>query len=228
MDKLVLFDIDGTLLKGGNTLHKLAFSNAFKKIFDVDASIDIVEHAGKTDQQIIAGVLAKKGIKESAVREKIGEIMKEMINFFEDKIEDESSIVLDGAREFLEYLDSNKVLMGLVTGNLEPIAKGKMERANLNDYFKVGGFGSDDENRANLVKIAIKKAEDNFDFKFNNNVFLVGDTPRDILAGKEAGVKTIAVATGNYTEDDLSKEEPSLILKNLTQKEKILKSIINL
>jgi len=223
MDKLVLFDIDGTLLESGNTLHRLAFSNAFKRVFNVDASIDIIKHTGKTDRQIIIEILKKKGIEESAVREKIEEIMKEIVDFFEDRVENENFVVLDGVRKLLKYLDDNKILMGLVTGNLEAVANGKMKRANLDNYFKVGGFGSDDENRANLVKMVIEKAENNFDFKFDNNVFLVGDTPRDILAGKEARVKTIAVATGDYTEDDLSKEKPDFILKDLTQKEEVLK-----
>lgn len=223
MNRLVLFDIDGTLLKSGNVLHKLAFSEAFKRVFSINTSIDIIEHAGKTDQQVIIEVLAKNGIGESAAREKLGEVMKEMADFFESKIESENSIVSDGVRELLKYLNDNKILMGLVTGNLEPIARGKMKKAGLNDYFKVGGFGSDDEHRANLVKIAIKMAEDNFNFKFDNNVFLVGDTPRDVLAGKAARVKIIAVATGNYTEADLNKEKPDFILKDLTQKEKILK-----
>ncbi len=140
-------------------------------------------------------------------------------------ITSENSIISDGAKELLQTLDNKKTLLGLVTGNLKSIARGKMKRAGLNNYFKVGGFGSDDENRTNLVKIAIKKVEDGFGFKFNDNIFLVGDTPKDILAGKEAGVKTIAVATGNYAEIDLEKEKPDLVLKDLTQKDKILKLI---
>jgi phosphoglycolate phosphatase len=223
MNKLVLFDIDGTLLLGGNELHKSAFAEAFRKVFGINASIDVIEHAGKTDRQIIIEVLEKNGISQAAAREKMQEITEEMTVFFEKNIENEKLTVADGAGELLKYFDENDILMGLVTGNLEPIARGKMKKVGFNDYFKVGGFGSDDEKRANLVKIAIKRAEDNFGFKFENNVFLVGDTPRDILAGKEAAVKTIGVATGNYSEADLQKEQPDFILKDLIQKEAILK-----
>jgi phosphoglycolate phosphatase-like HAD superfamily hydrolase len=225
MDKLILFDIDKTLLKSGNLLHKAAFSQAFKEIFNIEASIDIVEHQGKTDQQIIIDVLRRRGIEESIVKERMADLIQAMVIFFENKVGDENSIVADGVVELLQTLNNKKILIGLVTGNLEAIAWGKMKKAGLDNYFKVGGFGSDDINRANLVKIAITKAENNFGFKFNNNVFLVGDTPRDILAGQETGVKTIGVATGNYATTDLEKEEPDLVLKDLTQKDKILELI---
>jgi phosphoglycolate phosphatase-like HAD superfamily hydrolase len=225
MDKLILFDIDKTLLKSGNFLHKAAFSQALKEVFDIEASIDIVEHQGKTDQQIIIDVLRKKGIEESIIKEKMADIIKAMVIFFENKVGEENSIIADGVVELLQTLNNKKILMGLVTGNLEAIAWGKMKKAGLDNYFKVGGFGSNDINRANLVKIAITKAENNFGFKFNNNVFLVGDTPRDILAGQEAGVKTIGVATGNYATTDLEKEKPNLVLKDLTQRDKILELI---
>ena len=225
MDKLILFDIDKTLLKSGNLLHKAAFSQALKEVFDIEASIDIVEHQGKTDQQIIIDVLRKKGIEESIIKEKMADIIKAMVIFFENKVGEENSIIADGVVELLQTLNNKKILMGLVTGNLEAIAWGKMKKAGLDNYFKVGGFGSNDINRANLVKIAITKAENNFGFKFNNNVFLVGDTPRDILAGQEAGVKTIGVATGNYATTDLEKEKPDLVLEDLTQRDKILELI---
>lgn len=198
MDKLILFDIDKTLiesLKG----HKVAFSEAFRKIYGVDTTIDIINHHGMTDQQIITEVLKKNGLDEKTIKSKLEECMKVMINSFNETVSSDEIILLDGVQELLEELSINNVLMGLVTGNLEPIARGKLKKVGLNHYFKVGGFGSDDINRTNLVKLAIKRAEENLDFKFNNNVFLFGDAPQDMKAGKEAGVRTIGVATGIYS-----------------------------
>ncbi len=222
--KLVLFDVDGTLIKRGSKGHRMAFSEAFRKVYGVDTNIDIIKHSGMTDQQIVIEVLKRNGLDEKEIKKKIKECMKVMVDSFNKVIYKDEIIVLDGVKELLEGLEKRKVLMGLVTGNLEPIARGKMKKVGLNKYFKIGGFGSDDINRTNLVKIAIKRAE-NFDFEFNKNVFLVGDTPRDVLAGKETGVKTIGVATGAYSTKELNDAEADFVLENLKDKKKFLEII---
>ncbi len=227
MNRLVLFDIDGTLIKSGSKLHKLAFASAFNKIYGVDTNINVIDHPGKTDKQIIVEVLKKNGLDEQAIRIKIDEAMREMVDFFEKKISAEEFVALDGAQELLEKLKKNNILLGLVTGNLEPIARAKLKRIKLNEYFKFGGFGNNSENRSNLIKIAIKQAEDNFNFKYNNNVFIVGDTPRDIKAGREAGVKVITLPTGKYSEKELRAQNPDFLFKNLTCKEEILKAVLS-
>ena len=95
--------------------------------------------------------------------------MRSMVDYFDKVVAEEKMLVLGGVPELLEELKENNILIGLVTGNLEPIARAKMKKVNLNDYFKLGGFGSDDINRANLVRLAIKRAED-LGFIFENNV----------------------------------------------------------
>lgn len=221
MNKLTLFDIDGTLIKGTKG-HKAAFSKAFKKVYGVDTSINIINTYGMTDQQIMIDVLKKKGLKESDIKPKLKECMKVSVDYFSKIVDSEEIAVLDGVRELLEELHKRNVLMGLVTGNLEPIAKGKLKRVGLDHYFKLGGFGSDDINRTNLVRIAIKRANDNFGFELDDNVFILGDTPKDIKAGKEAGVKTIGVATTIYSKEQLKHAGADFVLDNLKNKEKIL------
>ncbi len=115
--------------------------------------------------------------------------------------------------------------MGLVTGNLEPIARGKLNKIGINHYFKIGGFGNDDVNRTNLVKIAIRRAEENFNFQFDNNVFLLGDAPQDMKAGKDMEIETIGVTTGIYSKEQLENAGAKFILGNLKDKNKILKII---
>lgn len=226
MNKLILFDIDKTLLTSKNTLHRSAFSFAIKKLFNIDTSIDIIEHSGKTDKQILIEVLVKEGVKESEAREKLEEMAKEMVNVFEAGIENESVTVAEGARELLEELSGKDVLIGLLTGGLEPIARAKMRKASLDEYFKLGGFGSDDEKRSNLIRIAIERAKDNFGFKLNDNVFVIGDTPLDVKAGKEAGVKTIGVATGKYSTEELRAADPDFVFEDLSRKEEILEVLL--
>ena len=225
MDKLSLFDIDKTLIKSSRG-HSETFSVAFKKVYGVDTTIDIINHHGMTDQQIIIEVLKKHGLDEQTIKSKIKDCMKVMIDSFNEIVKTDEIIVLDGVPELLNELTKYNVLMGLVTGNLEPIARGKLKKVGLNHYFKIGGFGNEDINRTNLVKLAIKRAEENFDFKFNNNVFLFGDAPQDMKAGKEANVKTIGVTTGIYSKEELENAGADFILENLKDINKVLEIIL--
>ena len=223
VDKLVLFDIDQTLLEVSQS-HILSFSLAFKKVFGVDAGIEVVAHQGMTDQQIVVDVLKMKGFDEKMIMSKMGECMSSMAEFFNELVLDEEIKVLAGVKELLCELDKRDVLMGLVTGNLEPIARSKLERVGLSHYFKVGGFGSDDINRANLVRIAIRRAEE-MGFRFDDNVILFGDSMHDIKAGCEGGVKTVGVACGVYSEEELRNAGADAVLDDLCDIGKILKII---
>lgn len=224
MNKLILFDIDRTLIISSQAHHK-AFSEAFKKIYGVETSIEVINHHGMTDQQIIIEVLKKSGLNEQEIKSKIKECIGAMVDSFNKFIERERIVPLDGVLELLEELEENNFLIGLVTGNLEDIARGKLKKAGINHYFKIGGFGSDDINRANLVKLAIRRAEEKFAFEPSNNVFLVGDAPQDMKAGKEAEIKTIGVTTGIYSKEQLKDGGADFILENLKDKNKIFKII---
>ncbi len=226
MNKLILFDVDRTLVLSSKAHHK-AFSEAFKKAYGVNATIEIINHHGMTEQQIIIEVLKKSGLSEQEIKSKIKECMKVMVDSFNKSIESEKIIPLDGVQELLKELEKNNFLMGLVTGNLEDIARGKLKKAGINHYFKIGGFGSDDINRVNLVKLAIKRAEENFTFESNKNIFLIGDAPQDIKAGKEAGVKAIGITTGIYSEKELKEAGADYTIASLKDKKRILEIISN-
>jgi phosphoglycolate phosphatase len=226
MDKLALFDIDKTLIKS-STGHKAAFSVAFEKVYGIDTNIDVIQPSGMTDQQIIFEVLRLSDLDDEKIKSKLDLCMETMVSAFKENYEDDNIIILGGVLELLSALEKNNVLLGLVTGNLEPIGRGKMEKLNLNHYFNVGGFGNEHISRTELVKIAIKKAQSNFDFIFSGNVFLFGDTPRDIIAGKEAGVIPIGVATGIYSKKQLENAGAAIILDDLTNTDDILKHILN-
>lgn len=226
MDKLILFDIDKTLIKSSRG-HSTAFSEAFRIVYGIDTTIDIINHHGMTDQQIIIEVLEKNGLDEQTIKSKLEECMKVMVDSFNKIVAKDEIILLSGVQELLKELNKHNVLMGLVTGNLEPIARGKLKKVGLNHYFKVGGFGSDDINRTNLVKLVIKRSEENFDFKFDNNVFLFGDTPQDMNAGNEAGIITIGVTTGIYSKEQLVENAAAnYVVDNLKDTQKILNIVL--
>jgi len=226
IEALVLFDVDGTLVWNFSE-HKEAFSRTFREIYHLDCSVDCINHQGMTDQKIALEVLKKNGLKEEEIKGKLNQCMLLVASSFEKLVETSCPVALPGVKELLDKLQQNNIMLGLVTGNLEPIAKGKLKKLGLEEYFKIGGFGSDDMERVNLVKIAIKRAGRLCGYKISQErVYVVGDTPKDIEAAKEAKTKVIAVATGYYTVKDLQKFEPDYIFEDLTPTEEIRRVIL--
>lgn len=220
MDRLVLFDVDRTLI-GRSQCHHDAFSYAFKKVYNVDVDIRIINYGGMTDPDIAIHVLKKIGLNENEIMPELDICMDTIVDYFLKNVKRDRIPILSGVKDLLESLEENGILLGLITGNLEPIAWGKMKSIHLDHFFKLGGFGSDNINRTELVKIAVQKARN--DFNFNGTTFVVGDTPRDIKAGFEADAKTIAVATGTYSMQELKKFNPDFVFEDLREKEEILK-----
>jgi phosphoglycolate phosphatase-like HAD superfamily hydrolase len=127
--------------------------------------------------------------------------------------------VLPGILRFLDDFHQRADLaMGLATGNVERGARIKLERGNLNRYFPFGGFGSDAESRTELVRRAAEKGAGLIGRPVNpDDVFVIGDTPRDIHAGHEAGFRTVGVATSDYSIDDLKAAGADVVLSDFEQ-----------
>ena len=226
MDRLILFDIDHTLVKNAHG-HKKAFSHAFKKVCGIDTTIDIINYHGMTDQQIILEVLMKLEMPEETVKAALPSIIREMVAFYLNYTE-EAIEKLPGVEELLSKLYNKDYLLGLVTGNLEQIAKHKLNQVYLADMFEVGGYGSEHSERAELVKIAMRKAEGYYQFRCNHNIVLFGDAPQDMAAGSLARVKTIGVLTGIYDEPQLKQAGADRVVKNLENTANLMSLIADL
>ncbi|MDP4007319.1 MAG: HAD hydrolase-like protein [bacterium] len=205
MGKLVLFDIDGTLLKG-SFAHEQAFRRAFLKVYGIEAGIDMLDHRGKTDLQIVIEVLKLFGLSPGSRQNLYFETLeKEFLIFSQpEKLE-----VLPGVCALLEKLKSRNIPLGLLTGNARGIAFSKTEKVDLLSFFDVAAsaFGDESPVRSDLVEKVRKQGW--------NPIFLVGDTPRDIEAGKKAKVATIGVATGIHSVLQLTEAGADLVLKDL-------------
>jgi phosphoglycolate phosphatase len=218
---LTLFDIDGTLVRGARC-HYQAFVHAVRKFYSMEEDISGVNYAGKTDPQILKEVLELGGIEEKSIKKNFKSCLDYMTHYYLANVYRENVRALKGVKELLNVLQKENVLLGLTTGNLEPIAHAKLGRVGLDHYFSFGGFGSDNPERPMLVKKALERARENFDF-VGDCVFVIGDTPRDINAGIEVGVKTVGVATGRYSMFELENSGADLVLKSLQDKERLLK-----
>lgn len=213
MNKLILFDIDGTLTASAIG-HIEAHAVAYQKVFGIYGSIFMIDYDGKTDRRITKEVLVKLGIAEEEIEAKLPEHLQVMGEYYDSLKPYLKPKLLPGVAEMLERLSANSsVLLGNVTGNLERIAKDKLEVAGIAKYFNLGGFGSESDERPDLVKLAIERArERGFE---GNDVYVVGDTPVDIEAGNAAGTTTIGVATGSYSAEILDEAGATTTLTSL-------------
>lgn len=226
MNPLVLFDIDKTLIDRSECHHQ-AFIHAFKKIYGVDTSVEVINYHGKTDPQIMHEVLLEEGLNENDIYPFKNDFLNAMSNYFIANVKYDKIKVIDGAMVLLKELENRKVLLGLLTGNIEAIAYSKLNHVELDHYFKLGGFGSDSYYRPNLVLKAIKRAENDFRFVRNkNNIFVVGDTPLDVAAGLKAGILTIGVASGEYSNEELQNSGAHFVLDDLRNKNEFLKIVL--
>ena len=210
--KLLLFDVDGTLVSTGRAGVR-ALDRAFCQVVGIVNALDGVRLHGKTDPAIIREAFAARAhLPRSGV---LQEILEMYVKLLPEEVQQSTNYtVLPGILRFLEDFERHpQVACGLATGNIERGARIKLERGNLNRFFKFGGFGSDHENRTELVKKAAENGARYTGASIDpRDTFVIGDTPRDVLAGREAGFRTVGVATSAYTSADLEAAGADLVV----------------
>jgi phosphoglycolate phosphatase-like HAD superfamily hydrolase len=226
MKKILLFDIDGTIVRVGSTLTKLfdiSEIGAIKEVYGIDITPkDIEPYHGFTDMKVITMVLKDKGLKEDEITRKIVDMFESFSQRFSQNIEktEVDGVLLDGVAEVLNLLSKDEhYILGLLTGNIKAIAKMKLEKLGIWHYFKIGGFGDSSMVRSKLVDIALKEALDKklIQKVDRKQVYVIGDTKNDILCAKEAGTLSVAVSTGHYSKEALEHYKPDYLLSNLKE-----------
>ena len=203
MHTLILFDIDGTLTRGGPA--KVAFHKAMLETFGTAGAIESHDFSGKTDPQIVRELLTDAGMEESAVDAGLPGLWDRYIGELEARIGDDPMRLLPGVVDLIEALDAEpEVALGLVTGNIIRGARVKLGSVGLSGFFAVGGYGSDHEIREHLPGIALERAFEVWGVRFPaESAVIVGDTHRDVECGKRQGTRTVAVATGRIPRERL-------------------------
>lgn len=224
--RLVLFDVDGTMVLSGGAGHR-ALKKAIQETFGQADSMDSIRPDGKTDPAIIKEALSRLGKEDSYTEETAKSLFSVYIPFLRDELEQSENFqVLPGTRELVSSLNRNpEILLGLATGNIEKGARLKLEKAGLNSFFSFGGFGDDAENRTELICAAIGRGQNAASTDQLDVTIVIGDTPRDIVHGKEAGAKTIATASGSYSLDALEAYKPDLAIASLKPIKPVLEFI---
>ena len=199
---LVLFDVDETLVHTGGAGAR-SWMAAFNKLYGIPADIGVHTSAGETDPEV-AGETFQGVLHRDPTPEELDALYAHYLLALADEIFASPQYrVLPGAEQTLVGLGQAGVMLGLVSGAMEGAARTKLIPANLNRFFVFGAYGSDSPDRGELTKLAIEKATRLHAQLTPDQVFVVGDTPRDIEAAQIAGAVSVGVATGHFSTQEL-------------------------
>jgi len=228
MARLVLFDLDGTLLQARDPLHSRAFDEVLASFCGFRGSIDWSGTSGMVDRSILAVLFQRAGMDPATARGALTKACRQMnASYMRGPIEPEDR-TLPGVHALLERLHALRVRMGLLTGNVTEVAWGRVGQAGLRDYFVAGAFGDEAMRRSTLVRRAIRRCQSALECEFAaSDIVVVGDTPRDIRAAHLAGVRGVAVATGDFTEKELRRERPHAVIPDLTDTEAVCRLLVS-
>jgi len=229
MTKLVLFDIDGTLLDSGGAGRR-AMITAFEQVFGTTGPIDEYPMAGKVDAQIVIELMTAAGLPGRTIHEQMPTYFARYTAELQRIIDDHAVRVYPGVVELLDQLAAHPdMVVGLLTGNIRRGAQAKLKAASLARYFDgLGAFGDDALSRPELPAIAVKRAKETLGLRlWGRDVVIVGDTPADIECGRSLGVKSIAVATGPYTCEDMRPHGPDRCFPDLADTAAVMAGILD-
>jgi len=215
MKRLVLFDIDGTLVRRAGPHHREALVEAVRRVTGLETTTDNVPVVGMLDGDILTQMLSNAGATRAEIRRHMPNMMEHAQRIYVRRCPDLRKKVCPGARMLLYRLSRSGVSTGLVTGNLTRIGWKKMERTGLRQYLQFGAFAELARDRAGLVRIAVREARKQGWIDARSSISLIGDHPNDVNAAKANGVRSIAVATGLVGEEELRTHHPDVLVPDL-------------
>jgi phosphoglycolate phosphatase len=228
--KLVLFDIDGTILLTAGAGRR-AIVAAIREEVGNSTGLQQVRFDGKTDPQIVTELLEAAGHRGPHPQERVAALCSRYVDLLEYELEQPTgkTTVMPGVLPLLDRLEiDGGVVLGLLTGNMAQGAALKLRAAGLDPArFRVGAYGSDSAQRADLPPIAARRAEPYFGrVPSGSEVVIIGDTPADIACGACIDARAVAVATGSYSVADLMSCGPHAAFENLSDTERVLEAIL--
>jgi phosphoglycolate phosphatase len=229
MKKLVLFDIDGTILHSGGAGRRAIIAALSSDIGSSDAW-GRVRFDGKTDPQILRELFHAAGHSSAPSEEQLQALGEKYVALLEQELTDPANqtTLYPGVLPLLDRVSAtDRTVMGLLTGNFARGAALKLRSAGIEpERFKVGAYGSDSAHRAELPPIAAQRAEPLFGrVPTGHEVVILGDTPSDVTCGECIGARAIGVATGAYSTDELRQAGAYAVFSDLSETESVLEAI---
>lgn len=221
-NKLLLFDIDGTLIST-HGIPRQTMGKVLKQRFDNFVYDDDFNFSGRTDWEIVEHLL------HSDNRKVTDEIVHQILNSFVRELEiqlenGEKPLIFPGVINLLNRISSEEnIYLGLVTGNVSKGAEIKLSAAGLWNYFPVGGYGDDSKLRSELPPIAIRRAESHFNLDFSiSDIWIIGDSIRDVACARDNRLRSLAVSTGWTEHNILQQSQPDYLVKDLSDLEYVM------
>lgn len=215
---LVLFDIDGTLLRNAGSQHRDALVAGIRSVTQLETTLAGVATSGMLDRDLIRAMMLAAGSREDEIVRQMKHITSEsQAHYLRNCVDDLSDRVCTGAGDFLAALQCRGAVLGVVTGNLEQIGWKKLELAGLRKFFSVGAFAEDAATRAELAAIAFERAVNEQLVIPSCRVALIGDHFNDVEAARANKFLAVAVATGLTPYARLRECNPDLLVNDLTE-----------
>jgi len=221
MPRFVLFDIDSTLIDSGGA-GRAALNLSLQEFTGVTDGFKEIKFAGKTDPLIIREAFAHLGI---AMQDGVlADFLRLYLAHLERTIGNGKGVLKPGVAKLLEKLSrDDRLILGLLTGNIHQGARLKLEQHSLNPYFALGAFGDDSEDRNQLLPVAVRRLSEVMGVSVEyRDCVVIGDTPKDVAAARIHGAVAVAVATGPYPLEALLETEADLVVPDLSDTDGIL------
>ena len=228
--KLVLFDIDGTLVWTDGAGRR-AIQHALTEVFGSTGPEDY-RFDGKTDPQIVRDLMRFAGHGDGHIDDR----MQDVFRLYVERLREELRApayrprVMPGVFELLEALESHpEIVLGLLTGNLAAGARAKLESVGIDPQrFRVGAYGSDHEERPSLPDVARRRLRDELGIEIvGSDCVIIGDTPADVTCGRAVGARAIGVATGRYSTEELHRHGPAAVFADLSDTAAVVAEILS-
>jgi phosphoglycolate phosphatase-like HAD superfamily hydrolase len=219
--RLLLFDIDGTLITSGGA-GEAALKDAMRSRFDVEEDLDGIILAGATDARIARELLQKHSIAVSA--ENVAALLDTYLGHLDERIGRHDGKLLPGILPLLKALsERSDAVLALLTGNVSRGAEIKLTHYGVWDFFEFGAFADDHHDRNELGKFARARALERHGEEFPpSRIYVIGDTPKDIECGRAIGAFTVAIATGHYSSAELRDHAPDFLFEDLSDTARVV------
>ena len=214
---LVLFDIDGTLVRRAGPHHREALVQGVRRVTGLETTTEGIPVQGMLDPVIVTAMMRAAGARPAAIREAMPDVLRAAERYYLRVCPVLTGKHCPGVEPLLERLTRRGILLGLVSGNLTRIGWRKLERAGLRRHFRFGAFGEMAKNRAGLARLAIREARRQGWIGREAVVSLIGDAPQDIEAARANGIRAISVKTGISPAGELEKLRPDELLRDLRE-----------
>jgi phosphoglycolate phosphatase-like HAD superfamily hydrolase len=226
--RLLLFDVDGTLVDVDGA-GRSALRRALEEVYGTTGPIEDFPFRGKTDPSIVRGLLEAAGAGTEVIEARMPGLWSVYLDALEEELarRRRTTRTHPGVRELVARLEADqRFTLALVTGNVQGGAWRKLAACDLRSPFRFGAFGSDSEHREELPPVAIRRARDRLGLRFEpRDVWVIGDTPEDVRCGRHSGLRTLAVATGGYSVEELEAHGPERVVASLEEVDLLVRDL---